>query len=183
VTKRNTQALKAIRVKYDSRNYSQGIGYHIPNGMTLKEWQTLKRTWENKLLKSGHDEIEQFSSNSTGHFSPYFVKTKHNNSLSGSSATVARLYKPDTQEYYRRLGIFFYHAPLQKIFKGNYWMYYHIIRLRKDGATYQNLVDWMRTKAPKSFRAKKSIFWAFYHVNYLQDEMQKWFNANPEFKE
>lgn len=183
-TKRPTESLKAIRVKHDTRNFSQGIGYFVPDGMTMKEWQQLKRKWDAKLLASGHDEIEQFSTNQTGHFSPYFVKTKHNNSLSGSSATVAMLYRPETEEYYRRLGLFFYHAPLNKLFRGKYWMYWHIIRLRKDGATYKDMIMWLRSsKAPPSLRSKKSIYWSFYHVNYVEEVMQRWFDANPDFKE
>lgn len=178
MAKRNTQALKDLRSNKDTRNFTQGIGYHIPHDVTLKEFQKLKRKWDKILQDDGHDEIEQFSTNCTGHFSPFFIKSKHGRSLSGSAATVARIYKADTEEYYRRLGLFYHHANFHNVFRGRARLYKRICKLLSEGATYQMLVDYIGShKAPKSIRAKKSIFWAHYHVKHLEERMSEWFNT------
>jgi hypothetical protein len=175
-SKKGTEALKKIRSDNNSRNYNQGIGIHLPPNVPLKEYQKLKKKWDKILEAAGHDEIEQFSTNCTGHFSPFFIKSKHNRSLSGSSATVARTYKPDTEEYYRRLGLFYHHANFHNLFRGKSRLYKRLVMLLKDGATYQNLVDYIKSeRAPKSIRAKKSIFWAHYHVKILEAKMAEWF--------
>lgn len=181
MAKRPTDELKAIRSENETRKYSQGIGYYLPPGMSPQEWRKLKKKWDKKLLSTGHDEIEQFSNDCTGHFSPFFTKTKHGKSLSGSSATVARIYKPDTEEYYRRLGLFYHHANFHNVFRGKSRLYKRITKMLADGATYQQLVNWLRTDAPPSLRARKSIFWAFYHVKYLEKKMKEWFSKHPDF--
>lgn len=179
MAKRTTKLLQ-YRSEKQSHKYSQGMGYHIPHGMNAEEWADLRRTWEAKLQKSNFPDIEQFSHDFSGHFSPFFTKTDQIKSRSGSSATEASQYRPDVAEFYRRVGIFRHHADLLTIFKHQAYLYTFILEMLSDGTTYQEMVNWLRKKAPRPLKATKSIYWAFYHVKNIEEAMKKWFKDNPD---
>lgn len=182
MAKKRTEALLLLRSEHMVKNPDQGIGYFVPSTISKEEWIRIRKEWDTKLKNSGHNDIEQYSANCTGHFSPFFYKTAGSKSRSGSARTEAVQYRPETAEYYRRLGLFFHHAPLRDLFRNkgtrrtNFYIFYHIIRIRKDGGTYQNMVDWLASDAaPPSIRAVKSIYWAYYHTKRIEGIMRAWY--------
>jgi hypothetical protein len=197
VAKKRTQALFDMRSKYESRNSIQGIGYYVPPHIPLDKWKKLCKKWTRILQTSGHDDIEQFSSDCTGHFSSFFFKTNKNQSLSGSAATVARLYKPANEYFYRRLRLFYHHGDLRRrsYFKtalkllpdmpanARYTLLKNFLRLRMDGATHQAITNWLRKEAPKTCRQKRSIWWVYYRIMFIEKQAELWAKQNPEMME
>lgn len=184
MAKKKTKALAELRSKHGLNRGTGGIGYFIPPS-ARNEWKQLYKTWSKKLQDSGFPEIEQFSTDCTGHFSPYFIKTAQNKSISGSSATVLRQYKPENAIYYRQLSIFFYHAPYKRLFGPNASLYYHIIKLRKDGATYKDIVACFNSaRCPatvKKLKPRFTIFFVWYHLQIIEPAINQWFKDNPKF--
>ncbi len=196
LAKKSTEALIKLRSENGNAGGRQGIGYFVPASTSKNEWKKLKRIWDKKLRNSNFDDIEQFSPDCTGHFSPFFTKTVGNNSVWGSSASVARQYDSSTLEYYRRVGIFLNHAPLWKLFgcgKGghqHYWRVWHILKLTSEGATYQAIANFFKSKkCPPSIRGKKSYFFAYHHLERPTNKrainriMAKWWSENREWLE
>lgn len=66
-------------VSSDNAHY-MGIGYHIPKGYTNKQMLELFELWNEKLKKSGHQDIEHYSGFSVGRVSPR-INQKHNSKL------------------------------------------------------------------------------------------------------
>ncbi len=185
MAKRDTRALD-FRSKHESRLTSGGIGYYVPPNVTTAEWKRTYKRWQKKLRDSGFDEIEQLSHDCTGHFSPFFTKTISNQSLSGSTTTVARIYKPETEEYYRRLALFFHHGPFHTLFGANRWLYFHIVKLRKDGATLKDVAGKFNSKGcPKPIRGLKArftIFFVWYHLQVIEPAINKWFRETKAMR-
>lgn len=194
MAKRNTKAIHGLRSEKLNSAGRQGIGYYIPPTMDRNEWIKLRKLWNKKLQETNFDDIEQYSHDCSGHFSPFFVKTKHNNSIWGSSASAARQYSSETAEYYRRVGLFLHHADLWALFgrgKGgrrHYWLVWHMLRLLAKGATYQAIADFFgSSKCPPSLRGKKTYFFAYHHIERPKNKrainkvMAEWWNKNREW--
>lgn len=58
------------------RTHYMGIGYHIPPGYNAREVHKLFLEWNEKLQKSGHKDIEHYSSYIVGRVSP-IIKASH----------------------------------------------------------------------------------------------------------
>lgn len=180
--KTRTEALLKLRRERAVKRAGQGIGYFVPPTMSKDAWLKLRKTWDEKLRKSGHDEIEQFSHDCSGHFTPYFIKTHGNKTgFSGGVAEMARKYDPFKAEYYRRLGIFLHHANFHNIFRGRSRLYKRIVKHMSEGATLQAMLHYFEFKAPLTIRHKWSIFWIYTRVHEVNAKMAAWFKRYPEW--
>jgi hypothetical protein len=190
MAKKRTKALLLFRSENDLSGGTQGIGYYVPRTVTKSQFRSEAKKWHQKLIRSGFPEIEQFATDYTGHFSPFFVKTPQSNSLSGSAATISRIYKPETEEYYRRLALFFYHAPMRVLFsrakvpRELYLIYKTIVRLRMEGVTYQGIAKFLnsykvRSRKIKQLRKRYTLFFVYYHVQVIEPIVNQWYKATP----
>jgi hypothetical protein len=181
LAKNRTRALQAIRSQYESRRYNQGIGYYVPEGVSREEWHKLVKTWNEKLAASGHHDIEQFSPDCSGRFSSVFYKDPQSRSITGSSASVVRRFKYSSQEFYRRLGLFRYHAPINEMFKGEVWRIRGFLKLWSEGATTQELTNWLNNHKRPSIQQKISIWSVHYRTKEIAALINKWWLENEDW--
>jgi hypothetical protein len=170
------------------------MGYIEPNevGLTRSEFKKLYSEWEQKLQKSGFNDIEYRSPSHTGHFTPFFRSN-------GSTATFMRLYDPAKEEYYRlarHFNAWMNEKPYAGSkantrwglkFKGNARVYKTLWYLHCEGLPYRavaamfsgQVTKWNKNVKPVSpdLIQERSVFWAHDHTHKILDLFWAWANG------
>ena len=145
----------------NTTKHFQGIGYHIPKSYNKSEVLELYKLWNEKLQKSGHRELEHFSSLQPGRSSPFFVEAHNQGIYKESNYTISAFYNL-IQTY---INYYMLSNESRERYKLNWPVYQLLIQDFAAGKSLITLVDQLKT-------------WAFYNRLPSKNTASRAYGAN-----
>lgn len=177
----------------DNDNYSQGIGYYIPDTMSHDQWRQMKQKWDQQLHDSGFTDIEYHSSALDGHFFP----TLRNNSIEKNTKAQTGAIPAGIEGYYDYCSTFYELADWKNLFnnkrfKRQWSLMRELFRLHKDGVSYGDMRQALRGRqtsymirfniAPchEQHRQQRSKYWLFEQISRILSVAWLWHATNSQ---
>ena len=181
--------------EYKAKVSASSINYIIPKDTTRQQFTALYKLWNDKLAKSGFNDIEHFVLDANSIQNTYF---RPSNSGFGDSHSFGTRIDAATADYYNMCQNFLTNANWRKLFRKHFkaapyfraGVFRFIFACHVEGFSYREIVEllkynydfipvYRRDKIPERrgvISADRSLFWVHWQMLHILKGMKRWYS-------